>query len=473
MSKPNILLILCDDLGARDLACFGSSFYETPTLDRLAAEGMLFHRAYASCPVCSPTRASIMTGKNPARVGVTQYIGGRGGGRLQDVPYIHELPLTETSIARALGGQGYQTWHVGKWHLGGRDTWPDRHGFDVTLGADVAVTAGGYFSPYGSSTIPDGPDGEYLTDRITDEAIDLIRRRDAERPFFLYLAHYTPHVPIEAPEPLVAKYRAKAAAMKLDQVDPLVEGEHFPILNKKDWRLQRRVVQSDPVYAAMIENLDTNIGRTLAALDEEGLADNTLVVFTSDNGGLSTAEGAPTCNYPLNEGKGWAYEGGTRVCQIVRWPGVVQPRTTCDVPVTSPDLFPTFLDACGADPMPDQHADGVSLLPLLRGGEALDREGIFWHYPHYSNQGGTPGAAVVDGPWKLIRFFEDDRLELYHLDTDVSEQHDLADAHPDIARRLRGRLTAWQREVEALIPEPDPDYEAKAARPCAKTPKFI
>ncbi len=473
MGKPNILLILCDDLGARDLACFGSSFYETPTLDRLAAEGMLFHRAYASCPVCSPTRASIMTGKNPARVGVTQFIGGRGGGRLADVPYTHHLPLEETSIATALGREGYQTWHVGKWHLGGRDYWPDRHGFDVTLGADVAVTSGGYFSPYGSSTIPDGPDGEYITDRITDEAIGLIRRRDADRPFFLSLAHYAPHVPIEAPEPLIEKYRAKAAAMKLDRIDPLIEGEAFPILNKKDWRLQRRIVQSDPVYAAMIENLDTNVGRVLAALDEQGLADHTLVVFTSDNGGLSTAEGAPTCNYPLNEGKGWTYEGGTRVCQLVRWPGVVAPRTTCHVPVTSPDLYPTFLQAAGAELIPDQHADGVSLLPLLRGGDTLAREGIFWHYPHYSNQGSTPAAAVVDGPWKLIRFFEDDRLELYHLDTDVSEQHNLADARPDIVNRLHGLLAAWQQEVEALIPEPDPDYEIKAAQPCEHTPKFI
>ncbi|NLF32832.1 MAG: sulfatase [Planctomycetes bacterium] len=473
MNQPNILLILCDDLGARDLACFGSTFYETPALDRLAADGMRFSRAYASCPVCSPTRASLMTGRNPARVGVTQFIGGRGGGRLQDVPYIHELPLEETSIARALGAQGYQTWHVGKWHLGGREYWPDRHGFDFTIGADVAVTSTGYFSPYRSSTISDGPEGEYITDRITDEAIALLRRRDAGRPFFLYLAHFAPHVPIEAPEALVAKYRAKAKAMRLDQVEALVPGEPFPILAKKDWRLQRRVLQSDPVYAAMIENLDANVGRLLTALDDEGLAGNTLVVFTSDNGGLSTAEGAPTCNYPFSEGKGWTYEGGTRVCQIVRWPGVVTPRTACNAPVTSPDLYPTFLQACGADLMPDQHADGVSLLPLLRGGDTLDRRGLFWHYPHYSNQGGTPAAAVVDGPWKLIQFFEDNHIELYHLDTDVSEQHDLAGARPDIARRLHGMLAAWQKEVEALIPQPDPDYEAKAARPCEHTPKFI
>jgi arylsulfatase A-like enzyme len=465
--KPNILMILIDDLGWRDLSCYGSSFYETPRMDQLAREGMLFSRAYASCPVCSPTRASIMSGKYPARVGITQWIGGHAEGRLKDVPYLHYLPLEEVSVASALREGGYQTWHVGKWHLGDEAFYPEHHGFDVNIGGcHFGAPHNGFFSPYHIPTLEErGPEGEYLTDRLTDEAIDLLHHRDATRPFFMHLAHYAVHTPIQAPADLVDKYRRKAARLNLDRLDPFLEGERFPPLHKSDQRIQRRMVQSDPVYAAMLENLDTNIGRLLDALEEQGLTENTLVVFSSDNGGLSTAEGSPTCNHPLREGKGWTQEGGLRVCQLARWPGVVRPGSVCGENVTSTDFYPTFLEAAGLPLRPEQHADGVSMMPLLRGEPRLEREALFWHYPHYSNQGDAPSAAVLEGDWKYIRRFEDNRQELYHLGRDISEFEDLAGAQPEVVTRLGQRLDQWMNEVEAKIPEPNPDWEKKLKRP--------
>ncbi len=466
-AKPNIILILIDDLGARDLACFGSSFYETPNLDRLAADGMVFTGAYASCPVCSPTRASIMSGKYPARVGITQFIGGKAEGRLKDVPYLHYLPLEERSVAASLREGGYSTWHVGKWHLGDTEFHPDRHGFDVNIGGcHWGMPNKGFFSPYGIPTMEDGPEGEYLTDRLTDESIGLIRKR-GDKPFFLNLCHYAVHVPIQAPAHLVEKYRAKATKLGLDKLDPFVEGGSFGCIHKSDKRICRRTFQSDPAYAAMVENLDWNIGRLLKVLDEEGIARNTLVFFTSDNGGLSSAESSPTCNAPFSEGKGWNYEGGTRVCQIARWPERIKAGSSCDVPVTSTDFYPTFLEAAGLPRRPDQHCDGLSLMPLLKGGGALDRKAIFWHYPHYSNQGGRPAASLVtgDGRWKLIENFEDGRIELYDLLRDVGEKHDVAGENPEKRSELLDILKTWQKDVEAKIPEPNPDYGKKLKKP--------
>jgi len=477
MTRPNIILLLIDDLGWADLGCFGSSFYQTPNLDRLAQQGMRFTDAYASCPVCSPTRASIMTGKYPANVGITNYIPGNAWGKLMGVPYFHELPRDETTVADALrgspsggggGGGGYQTWHIGKWHLGPRGNWPEDRGFDRNIaGCHWGMPTQGYFSPYGCPTLSDGPEGEYLTDRLTTEAIGLIRQR-GDKPFFLNFCHYAVHTPIQAPADLVKKYEQKAKGLGLDQRKTFEEGEPFPCLHKKDKRIQRRLLQSDPTYAAMIENLDANIGRLLDALDAEGIADNTLVMFTSDNGGLSTAEGSPTCNAPLLEGKGWMYEGGNRVCQIARWPGVIAPGSECSVPVTSTDFFPTFLEAAGLDPMPEQHEDGVSLMPLLRGENKLDREAIFWHYPHYGNQGDSPACSIRAGDLKLIEHFEDDRLELFDLRQDIGESRDLAAEQPETVERLHGQLVGWREAVGAKIPEVNPDYEdmLTGRKPC-------
>ncbi len=465
MKTPlNIVLFLIDDLGWRDLSCYGSSFYETPRIDQLASEGMLFTNAYASCPVCSPTRASIMSGKYPARVGITQYIGGANEGRLQDVPYLHYLPLEEQSIATVLRRADYQTWHVGKWHLGDHDFHPEQHGFDVNKGGcHMGHPWNGYFSPYNIETLENGPEGEYLTDRLTDEALSLIKER-SDKPFFLNLSHYAVHTPIEAPAALVEKYKKKAQRLGLDKVEAIVSGEPFGCVAKSDMQIERRVIQSDPTYAAMIENLDNNIGRVLDALEEEGIADNTIVVFTSDNGGLSTAEGSPTCNLPLAEGKGWNYEGGTRVCQIIRWPEHIAAGSRSAENVQSCDLYPTFLQAAGLPLMPEQHIDGLSLVPAFQH-QPLAREAIFWHYPHYANQGGRPAASIVSGEWKLIEHFEDGHLELFHLTTDSSEQSNCIDTYPDKARHLQALLSDWKTEVEALIPEPNDGWEQKMKKP--------
>ena len=455
---PNIVFILMDDMGWKDLSCMGSSFYETPNLDRLAAQGMLFSDAYAACPVCSPTRVSILTGKYPARVGVTDWIDHAGTmhplrGYLVDAPYLKQLPLSEYSLAAALRDGGYQTWHIGKWHLGAEPYRPERHGFDVNIGGcHYGHPPVGYFSPWRIPTLEDRKAGEYLPDRLTDEALHLIESRDPERPFFLNLWYYCVHTPIQAKPGKVEKFRRKAEKTGLDRIEPFADGEFFPTGDKCDQRVRRRIVQSDPEYAAMIESVDENIGRLLARLDELKLTDDTVVIFTSDNGGLATAEGSPTCNAPLSEGKGWMYEGGTREPLLIRFTRLIEPGSRCRVPVTSPDFYPTLLELAGLPLKPEQHRDGVSLLPLLKGENRLSREAIFWHYPHYGNQGGTPGSSVRCGDWKLIEFFEDGRLELYNLRYDIVEDNNLAEVEPEISARLHTLLQNWRREVEALLP---------------------
>ncbi len=469
MSHPNILLIVIDDLGWADLACFGSSFYETPHLDALANRGLRFTDAYASCPVCSPTRASLMTGKYPARVGITNWIPGNPWGKLMGVPFFHSLPREERTLAHYLGEAGYRTYHVGKWHLGDDDHRPEHFGFDVNIaGCHMGCPYHGFFSPYEIPTLAEGPEGEYLTDRLTDEADALIAKHGPGgehqgTPMFMNLCHYAVHTPLQAPADLVAKYEAKARAMGIDPDAVIEEGEAFACLHKKDERVQRRVVQSHATYAAMIENLDTNLGKTFAALERHGLADNTLVIFTSDNGGLSSAEGSPTCNAPLSEGKGWMEDGGNRVSQIVSWPGVVQSGQTSGCVTTSPDLFSTLLEAAGVKPADPGVIDGVSLMPLLKGDASFDRGAVFWHYPHYSNQGGVPSCAIREGDWKLTEYFEDGRLTLYNLQDDIGEQRDLADANPQIVSDLDAKLVSWRESLEARIPEPNPDYDAMLA----------
>jgi arylsulfatase A-like enzyme len=307
----------------------------------------------------------------------------------------------------------------------------------------------------------DGPEGEYITDRLSDEAVRLIEEHDQTRPFFMYLSHYAVHAPIRVPDRYIPKYEAKARALGLDKLQTFAEGDYFPGMHQRDERITRRLVQSDPAYAGMVQNLDENIGRVLAALDATGQAENTIVVFTSDNGGLATSEGSPTCNAPLCEGKGWMYEGGTREPLLVRWPGMVAADTVCETPMTSPDFYPTFLEAAGLDPMPEQHVDGVSLMPLLTGTGVPGREAIFWHFPHYGNQGGTPGSSVRAGDFKLIEFFEDGRRELYHLRDDVGETRDLAAELPEVAARLAAMLADWRAEVEAVIPVANPDFTAR------------
>lgn len=457
--KPNIILILLDDMGCRDLSCYGSEFYETPNIDALASEGMLFSNAYASCPVCSPSRASIMSGKYPARVGVTDFLVSNARGMLVDAPYTHYLPLEEKSLARSLKENGYTTWHIGKWHLGTEEYYPEKQGFDINIGGcEFGLPRSGYISPYHIPTLKDGPPGEYLTDRITDEAIRLIRDWDKEQPFYMNLWHYAVHVPIQAPdEAVVEKYRKKAKAFGLDKVQTFSEGDYFPCEHKKEKKIVRRLVQSDPVYAAMLENLDDNIGRLMDELKKRNLYEDTVIIFTSDNGGLATAEGSPTCNLPMAEGKGWMYEGGVRVPLIIKAGEVKKAGSRSDSYVTSPDLYPLILELAGGDLNPLQHVDGRSFLPVLKG-EEFERGAIFWHYPHYGNQGGTPSCAVRDGDYKLLYFFENKKSELYHLKSDVSESKNLIEELPEIAGTLKEKLFQWLDDVEAKIPKENPDF---------------
>jgi len=475
-NRPNVVCITTDDLGWRDLGCYGSPFYETSNLDALVQEGTRFTDAYASSPVCSPTRASIMTGNYPVRVGVTDWIDFWGAthparGKLVDAEYSDHLPHDETTLATALGDAGYTSCHVGKWHLGGepQDSLPEDHGFDVNVAGcewGSPTGEGGYFRPWDIPTLDESDEhtDRYLPDRLAEEAVTLVEDYAGDDdPFFLNYSPYLVHTPIQAPDHLIEKYERKRSALGLDAVEEFELGDRFPAEHKKDERIRRRLVQSDPVYAGMVETLDKCVGRVLDALERTGQAEDTVVVFTSDNGGLATAEGSPTTNRPLSEGKGWMVEGGNRVPTIVRWPGVTDDTESPDLvqtPVTSPDVYPTLLDAAGV-PIPDgQAVDGESLRPLLEDGDgALDRDAVFWHYPHYGNQGGTPAAAVRAGDWKLIEFFETDDVALYDLGADVRERNDLSDHRPELVDDLRERLHQWQDEVGAQFPDENPEYE--------------
>ena len=448
--KPNIIFILIDDFGWTDLGCYGSTFYDTPHIDRLAATGMRFTDAYAACPVCSPTRASIMTGKHPARLHLTNFLVGNRwpqNAPIRPVQWQHFLPLEEVTIADALKAGGYATGYVGKWHLGNDPYTPEAQGFDYNVAGCHMGAPRTYFDPYKIPKLADRKPGEYLTDRLTEEAERFIEMNQ-DRPFFLCFAHYAVHIPLQAKKEHIAKYEArKKAAPASDAPVFGTEGDH-----------KVRLVQDHPVYAGMVESMDESVGRIMAQLDRLGLARDTVILFMSDNGGLSTAEGQPTSNLPLRAGKGWLYEGGIREPMIVRWPGVTPPGSTCPVPVISDDFYPTMLQMAGLPLRPKQHMDGTSMVPVLGGEKSLDREAIYWHYPHYSNQGGRPGGAVRAGDWKLIEHYEDGRLELYNLADDLGEKTDLAARVPDKARDLRKMLAAWRDRVGAQMPSPDPDH---------------
>lgn len=421
-TRPNIVFILLDDMGWSDLACYGHAFHQTPNIDHLARQGMRFTDAYAACPVCSPTRASIMAGQYPARVGITDFIPGhwRPYEKLR-VPTnrTQHLPLEIVTIAEALRAAGYATGHVGKWHLGGADHEPQSQGFDfVRLGGqnrtDKQVTA------------------------FTDSAIEFIETH-SDRPFFLHLSHHSVHIPLEAPADLVAKYenRPKAATGV-----------------------------NNPVYAAMVEHVDYNVGRVLARLDGLNLSGNTIVIFFSDNGGLHqmyTGEGPiVTTNAPLRGEKGTLYEGGIRVPLIVRWPGVIRPRSVCPTPVTSVDFYPTLLEIAGAARPVEQVLDGRSLLPLLQQTGRFEDRALYWHYPHYHHS--TPAGAIREGEWKLIEFFENNLSQLYNLRDDIGEQTDLTAVFPRKALELQTKLALWRRSVGAAMPQTNPDFDPARRR---------
>ncbi len=455
--RPNIVFFLADDLGWRDLGCYGSSFYETPNLDRLAAAGARLTNAYAACPVCGPTRASILTGKYPARMDTTDWFGAPQPDRVErhwtrdkpllPAPYLDHLPLAERTLAEALKQEGYATFFAGKWHLGDEGFFPENQGFDINKGGHRRGSPsppGGYFSPYNNPKLEDGPAGEHLPARLAEEAASFIRDH-VDEPFFAMLSFYSVHTPLQAREDLKEKYARKAEGL----------GRDAPKWGKEGGR-QVRLLQDHAVYAGMVEAMDLAVGTVLGALDELGLAGNTVVFFTSDNGGLSTSEGSPTSNLPLRAGKGWLYEGGIREPTLIRWPGQIQEGVVIDAPAISTDFYPTILAMTGALPLPDQHVDGENLLPLLRGAGRLGERALYWHYPHYGNQGGSPSAAIREGPYKLVEFYEDNRVELYNLDEDVGETSNLASSLPSRANALRSNLRAWQASVEAKLPSSNP-----------------
>ena len=440
-TKPNVIIILVDDLGWADPGCYGSTFFKTPHIDALARRGMRFTDAHAACPVCSPSRAALMTGKYPARLHLTDWLPGRTDHPSQKFlrPVIRQqLPLEEVTIAEALKTAGYATASVGKWHLGGPEFWPEHQGFDLNVGGTETGSPPGYFR-FRTPNMVARSDKEYLTDRLTEEAVGFIERHQ-KGPFFLYLAHYAVHIPLQARSEDIARYKSMPVG-------------HSP--------------QDNPIYAAMIESVDQGVGRIVRKLEDLRITDRTVIVFTSDNGGLSVQEGPntpATSNAPLRAGKGFLYEGGIRVPLIVAWPGVTRPRSLCDVPLSGQDLYPTILAMAGVSPAPGQVIDGESLIPLLEGSGTLRRDALFWHYPHYSNQGGRPGGVIRQGNLKLIEWYEDGRTELYDLKRDLSERRDIAAERPEEASRLRKQLTRWRESVGAQMPRPNPDYDSTKRR---------
>lgn len=432
---PNFVFILADDLGARDLTPDGNSFHETPAMEALVRDGVRFTNGYAACPVCSPTRASIMTGKYPARLKVTDWIAGRRQWPTAKVitpPNKLQLGLEEVTLAEALRPLGYTSAHIGKWHLGGQGYEPDKQGFDLNIAGDHRGAPRSFFGPFDMPNFPPGSKEDELTERLTEEACNYIAKQRKDRPFFLHFSHYTVHTPIQAREAMIERYRAKLG------------GKPFP----------------DPVYAAMVESLDRSVGAVRKALEDAGLARDTAIFFFSDNGGLRYEGGQKrlvTSNAPLRAGKGHLYEGGIREPLYIHWPGVTKPGRVIDTPVSSIDFFPTMLDMAGTQPpLP---VDGVSLAPLLRGGPPLAREALYWHYPHYSNQGGAPGGAVRMGDWKLIEFYEDGRLELFNLRDDPGETANLSLKNPKKTREMHEKLRQWRQETNALMPDPNPAYD--------------
>jgi arylsulfatase A-like enzyme len=438
--KPyNVVLILVDDMGITDLGCYGSKFFESPNVDQLAREGVRFTESYSSCTVCSPTRAALLTGKYPARLHITDWIPGEDHpkAKLKIPDWKKYLPLEEITLAEQLKASGYATISIGKWHLtpglkeGDEAYYPDKQGFDINIGGYHRGQPASYFSPYHNPMLPDGPKGEFLTDREAAEAVKFIEA-NKDKPFFVYLPHYAVHDPLGGKPEYIAKFKAKAATMPESK-------------------------QHNATYAALVKSVDDALGTIRAALKRLTLDDHTIVIFTSDNGGKV----AYTDNSPYRVGKGSAYEGGVRVPLIVYWPNVTKPGTLENTPVISHDLYPTVLSMTGVKPL-QSLVDGADLTPLIKSGTKLDRDALYWHYPHYHGGGSTPHSAIRSGDYRLVHFYEDNHDELYKLAEDAGESADLASKEPERTKSLRERLDAWLKTVDAQLPTPNPNYDPKA-----------
>ncbi len=441
--KPNFVFLLVDDLGWGDFGCYGAEFYETPNIDKLAGQGMLFTDAYAACTVCSPSRAAILSGCYPARLHLTDWIAGhkRPFAKLSVPDWTMKLDHERVLLPEALEEAGYATGFFGKWHLmpnGQLDMdehFPTSHGFDINVGGrewGQPKGPGKYFSPFGMPNLDDGKPGDFLTDKLTDRALDFLDENAKKKPFLLYFSYYTLHGPIMAPPELVAKYKKKA--------------ENFE--NTKNEHLH-------PARAGMVEKLDDSVGRIMAKLDELGIADNTVIMLTGDNGGdYDETTGG------LRDYKGFSHEGAVREPFVVKWPGKTKPGSTCGEMVIGTDFYPTMLEIAGLPAKPEEHKDGISMVPLFTGGKTeLDRDTLYWHYPHYHRT--KPYGAIREGDFKLIEFFEDGRLELFDLEKDPNETTNLAESRPEKAAELLEKLNSWRKSVDAQMMTPNPDYDPK------------
>jgi len=457
--QTNFLFFLVDDMGWADIGANGSTFHETPHIDRLAATGMRFTQGYAACPVCSPTRASIMTGRHPVRVDITDWIPGQSG--KSNNPLITpqdraNLAHKEVTIAEQLKGHGYQTFFAGKWHLGSEGHWPEDQGFDINIGGHHRGSPpGGYYAPWTNPALKAKKKGEYLTERLTEESVKFLEERDADKPFLLYLSYYNIHTPIQPYKKRIDHYTAKAAKMFKGKTPTQTEHEGVT-----------RMRQDNAALASMVAAVDDSVGTLLGKLKELKLDENTVVIFFSDNGGLSTLgrnRSGPGCNLPLRASKGWLYEGGVREPTIIRAPGVTKAGSVSHKPMVSMDFFPTMLELAGLHAQPKLHADGHSLVSQLKGNDTGNRT-LYWHYPHYHGSAWKPGASIRDGDWKLIEFYHHKKFELYNLANDIGEQKNLAASHPKKAAELRAKLTAWQKTMHAKMPVPNPDFKPAVPR---------
>ncbi|MEJ7694074.1 sulfatase [Daejeonella sp.] len=497
--KMNVIFFLVDDLGWSDIGVNGSSFYETPNIDRFAKEGVRFTQAYSTCHVCSPSRASIMTGKYPARLNLTDWLTGRQDfpfQKLKNVVINQHLPFKENTLPEVLVENGYQTAIFGKWHLGEEESSPLKHGFKERLLTDwnKGWPNKGFFAPYDMAGLEGGAEGEYLTDRLTSEAIRYIEK-NKDAPFFLYLSHFAVHDPIQGRPDLVKKYTEKLSRIKRpggerfilegnpDTPEPFTREQLNKFLSQEGYEgfgnLPNRTVkikqhQDNVEFAAMVESVDESMGHVLAKLKELNLDEKTIVIFVSDNGGMAAANmGKPTnvvsagsldskfstSNLPLRGAKGWFYEGGIRVPLIVKWPQFGQHGAVSNVPVIGTDFYPTILEMLGLPQKPEQHVDGASLVPLLKGESTIRRKALYWHFPHYSNHGQqSPGGAIRSGDYKLLEYYEGNTVQLFNLKKDIGEQHDLAKSEPGKVRELRNLLHAWKKSVSAREMTPNPEY---------------
>jgi arylsulfatase A-like enzyme len=455
--KLNFLFILADDYGYHDLSITGSKFYETPNIDRIANEGMIFTDGYATCQVCSPSRASIMSGKFPARHGITDWIGAATGENWRNAGRFNQLlppengenlPHEYVTLPEAMKEAGYKTFFAGKWHLGSEGSWPEDHGFDINKGGwDKGSPMGGFFAPWENPNLESGPDGENLTMRLARETVNFMKE-NKDTSFFAFLSFYAVHSPIETTHEKWTKYRQKAEDLGIAETG--FEMGHF---------LPIRQVQDNPVYAGLVESMDDAVGEVLKALDELGLAKNTVVIFTSDNGGVAAGDAFATSNLPLRAGKGYQFEGGIREPYFIKVPGMGNGKK-CETPVTGTDFYPTILELAGIPLNPEEHNDGISLMPLLKG-ETIPERPLIWHYPHYGNQGGKPSSIIRLGDWKLIHYYEDGHEELYNLKYDISETTDLAAENAEKVKELSGKLFLYLNELGARFPVKDPLYNAE------------